>query len=81
MCPRNVGAATEPGQLADLAGVARSCDRWGMPLLAMAYSWGGWMPWPLRGGATATTRRTPAALGTTIVMSDDAISGYNPPGE
>jgi 2-amino-4,5-dihydroxy-6-oxo-7-(phosphonooxy)heptanoate synthase len=36
----NVGADTEAAQLADLAAVARSCDRWGMPLLAMAYARG-----------------------------------------
>lgn len=33
----NVGADTEPAQLADFGAVAEGCDRWGMPLLAMVY--------------------------------------------
>ncbi|MEV6236298.1 2-amino-3,7-dideoxy-D-threo-hept-6-ulosonate synthase [Lentzea sp. NPDC051838] len=33
----NVGSATEAGQLADCAAVARECDRWGIPLIAMMY--------------------------------------------
>ena len=39
------------------------------------------MPAPLRGGAQATTRPTPATLGTATVMTDEPISGYLPPGE
>lgn len=33
----NVGSNTEPAQLADLGAVARACERWGMPLIAMMY--------------------------------------------
>lgn len=33
----NLGSDGEAGQVADLARVAESCDRWGMPLLAMMY--------------------------------------------
>ncbi|GLZ32253.1 fructose-bisphosphate aldolase [Lentzea sp. NBRC 105346] len=33
----NVGSDTEAAQLADLGAVAGACDRWGMPLMAMAY--------------------------------------------
>ncbi|MEU8610212.1 2-amino-3,7-dideoxy-D-threo-hept-6-ulosonate synthase [Actinoplanes sp. NPDC048791] len=33
----NLGSADEARQVADLARVAESCDRWGMPLLAMMY--------------------------------------------
>jgi fructose-bisphosphate aldolase/2-amino-3,7-dideoxy-D-threo-hept-6-ulosonate synthase len=33
----NVGAEDEAEMLMDLGRVARSCDRWGMPLLAMMY--------------------------------------------
>jgi 2-amino-4,5-dihydroxy-6-oxo-7-(phosphonooxy)heptanoate synthase len=33
----NVASATEGRQIAHLAAVARSCDRWGVPLLAMMY--------------------------------------------
>jgi len=33
----NVGAEDEAKMLADLGRVARTCDRWGMPLLAMMY--------------------------------------------
>jgi 2-amino-4,5-dihydroxy-6-oxo-7-(phosphonooxy)heptanoate synthase len=33
----NLGARTEARQLQDLADVAADCDRWGVPLLAMAY--------------------------------------------
>ena len=36
----NLGSAGEAGQVADLARVAGSCDRWGMPLLAMMYARG-----------------------------------------
>jgi hypothetical protein len=38
------------------------------------------MPCGEIGGAQATTRSTPATFGTTVVISDDAISGYRPPG-
>lgn len=33
----NIGSHTEGQQLADLGAVARSCDTWGMPLIAMVY--------------------------------------------
>lgn len=33
----NLGARTEARQLQDLATVAAECDRWGVPLMAMAY--------------------------------------------
>jgi 2-amino-4,5-dihydroxy-6-oxo-7-(phosphonooxy)heptanoate synthase len=33
----NIGSETEGRQLADLGAVARSCDTWGMPLIAMVY--------------------------------------------
>jgi 2-amino-4,5-dihydroxy-6-oxo-7-(phosphonooxy)heptanoate synthase len=33
----NIGSDTEARQLADLGTVARSCDAWGMPLIAMVY--------------------------------------------
>lgn len=33
----NIGSDTEGRQLADLGAVARSCDIWGMPLIAMVY--------------------------------------------
>ncbi len=33
----NIGSDTERQQLADLGAVARSCDTWGMPLIAMIY--------------------------------------------
>jgi 2-amino-4,5-dihydroxy-6-oxo-7-(phosphonooxy)heptanoate synthase len=33
----NLGSDTEGQQLADLGAVARSCDAWGMPLIAMVY--------------------------------------------
>jgi 2-amino-4,5-dihydroxy-6-oxo-7-(phosphonooxy)heptanoate synthase len=33
----NLGSATEPGQLRALAKVARACDRWQIPLVAMTY--------------------------------------------
>ena len=33
----NLGSAQESRQIADLAAVADSCDRWGVPLLAMMY--------------------------------------------
>ncbi|MBZ3902945.1 class I fructose-bisphosphate aldolase family protein [Streptomyces griseiscabiei] len=33
----NIGSDTEGRQLADLGAVARSCDTWGMPLIAMVY--------------------------------------------
>ncbi|MCD7440456.1 fructose-bisphosphate aldolase [Streptomyces lincolnensis] len=33
----NLGSDTERQQLADLGAVARSCDTWGMPLIAMVY--------------------------------------------
>ncbi|TJZ57112.1 fructose-bisphosphate aldolase [Streptomyces piniterrae] len=36
----NIGSDTEKRQLADLGAVSASCDRWGMPLLAMMYARG-----------------------------------------
>ncbi|MDX3129908.1 class I fructose-bisphosphate aldolase family protein [Streptomyces europaeiscabiei] len=33
----NIGSDTEGRQLSDLGAVARSCDTWGMPLIAMVY--------------------------------------------
>jgi 2-amino-4,5-dihydroxy-6-oxo-7-(phosphooxy)heptanoate synthase len=36
----NVGSRGEGRQIADLAAVAESCDRWGVPLLAMVYARG-----------------------------------------
>ena len=37
----NVGSKTEPSQLKVLGEVARTCEEWGMPLLAMMYPRGG----------------------------------------
>jgi len=36
----NLGSATEPSQLQAMAKVARACDRWQIPLMAMAYARG-----------------------------------------
>jgi len=36
----NIGSATEGTQLADMGAIARECERWGIPLLAMMYARG-----------------------------------------
>ena len=66
----NVGSATEAAQLADLASVARSCDRWGMPLLTMAYARGPQIVDPTDPRTVAHVVNIAADLGADLVKTN-----------
>lgn len=65
----NLGSATEDRQVAHLAAVARRCDRWGMPLLAMMYVRGRAVADPLAPEAVAHAVTVAAELGADLVKT------------
>ncbi|MBW4717540.1 2-amino-3,7-dideoxy-D-threo-hept-6-ulosonate synthase [Saccharothrix obliqua] len=65
----NIGSDTEAAQLADLGAVARACDRWGLPLLAMVYPRGPRITDPGRPDLLAHVVNIAADLGVDLVKT------------
>jgi 2-amino-4,5-dihydroxy-6-oxo-7-(phosphonooxy)heptanoate synthase len=65
----NAGSLTEGRQIADLAAVAESCDRWGMPLIAMMYARGPSIADGRAPGVVAHAAAVAAELGADIVKT------------
>ncbi len=65
----NVGSATEPRQIADLAAVAGACERWGVPLLAMMYPRGPAVSDPRDPGVITHAVAIAADLGADLVKT------------
>jgi 2-amino-4,5-dihydroxy-6-oxo-7-(phosphonooxy)heptanoate synthase len=65
----NAGSLTEGRQIADLAAVAESCDRWGVPLLAMMYARGPSIADGRAPGVVAHAAAIAAELGADIVKT------------
>ena len=65
----NVGSETEADQLQDLGSVARKCDEWGMPLLAMMYPRGKNIINPHDPELIAHVARVGAELGADVVKT------------
>jgi 2-amino-4,5-dihydroxy-6-oxo-7-(phosphonooxy)heptanoate synthase len=65
----NLGSDHEPGQVRDLAAVARDCDRWNVPLLAMVYPRGPRIGDPVDPDLVARAVALAAALGADIVKT------------
>ena len=65
----NIGSDTETQQLADLGAVARSCDRWRMPLIAMVYPRGPRITDPRDPAVLAHIVNVAADLGADIVKT------------
>ncbi len=63
----NVGAATEPAMLGHLADTARSCSRWGIPLIAMMYARGAKVPDEYAVSCVKHAARVGAELGADVV--------------
>jgi len=63
----NLGDPEEGRMLGDFGRVAESCDRWGMPLLAMLYARGPKITNPFDAGVVAHCARVGAELGADIV--------------
>ena len=66
----NVGSNTEPKQLAILGKVAKTCDEWGLPLLAMIYPRGEKIPNEYDVDAVKHAARIGAELGVDIVKTN-----------
>lgn len=69
----NIGSDTEAQQLADLGAVARSCDAWGMPLIAMVYPRGPRIEDPRDPGLLAHLTNVAADLGADMVKTSVAL--------
>lgn len=69
----NLGSDTEPRQLADLGAVARSCDAWGMPLIAMVYPRGPRIENPRDPALLAHLVNVAADLGADMVKTSVAL--------
>ncbi|MEU7241593.1 2-amino-3,7-dideoxy-D-threo-hept-6-ulosonate synthase [Streptomyces sparsogenes] len=69
----NIGSHTEARQLADLGAVARSCDTWGMPLIAMVYPRGPRIENPRDPGLLAHLVNVAADLGADMVKTSVAL--------
>ncbi|KYH42390.1 MAG: fructose-bisphosphate aldolase [Candidatus Bathyarchaeota archaeon B63] len=66
----NVGSKTEPAQLKVLGAVAKACEEWGMPLLAMVYPRGERIKNPYDVEAVKHAARVGAELGADIVKTN-----------
>jgi len=66
----NVGSKTEPEQLKILGAVARTCEDWGMPLLAMVYPRGESIKDPYDVDVVKHAARVGAELGADIVKTN-----------
>ncbi|SER66625.1 2-amino-4,5-dihydroxy-6-oxo-7-(phosphonooxy)heptanoate synthase [Streptomyces sp. yr375] len=69
----NIGSDTEAQQLADLGAVARSCDTWGMPLIAMVYPRGPRIDDPRDPALLAHVVNVAADLGADMVKTSVAL--------
>ena len=69
----NIGSDTEGRQLADLGAVARSCDTWGMPLIAMVYPRGPRIENPHDPALLAHVVNVAADLGADMVKTSVAL--------
>jgi 2-amino-4,5-dihydroxy-6-oxo-7-(phosphooxy)heptanoate synthase len=69
----NIGSDTEAQQLADLGTVARSCDTWGMPLIAMIYPRGPRIENPHDPALLAHVANVAADLGADLVKTSVAL--------
>lgn len=69
----NIGSDTEGRQLADLGAVARSCDAWGMPLIAMIYPRGPRIENPRDPALLAHLVNVAADLGADMVKTSVAL--------
>ncbi|MFE7761552.1 class I fructose-bisphosphate aldolase family protein [Streptomyces sp. NPDC057438] len=69
----NIGSDTEGRQLADLGAVARSCDTWGMPLIAMVYPRGPRIENPHDPALLAHVVNVAADLGADMVKTTVAL--------
>ncbi|MDX3227639.1 2-amino-3,7-dideoxy-D-threo-hept-6-ulosonate synthase [Streptomyces sp. ME19-01-6] len=69
----NIGSDTEGQQLADLGAVARSCDGWGMPLIAMVYPRGPRIENPHDPALLAHLVNVAADLGADMVKTSVAL--------
>ncbi|WP_200307179.1 class I fructose-bisphosphate aldolase family protein [Streptomyces adelaidensis] len=69
----NIGSDTEGRQLADLGAVARSCDTWGMPLIAMVYPRGPRIENPHDPDLLAHIVNVAADLGADLVKTSVAL--------
>ncbi|MFE7273476.1 2-amino-3,7-dideoxy-D-threo-hept-6-ulosonate synthase [Streptomyces sp. NPDC057623] len=69
----NIGSDTEAQQLADLGAVARSCDAWGMPLIAMVYPRGPRIEDPRDPALLAHLANVAADLGADMVKTSVAL--------
>jgi 2-amino-4,5-dihydroxy-6-oxo-7-(phosphonooxy)heptanoate synthase len=69
----NIGSDTERQQLADLGAVARSCDTWGMPLIAMVYPRGPRIENPRDPALLAHLVNVAADLGADMVKTSVAL--------
>lgn len=72
----NIGAREEARQLADLAAVAESCDRWNVPLMAMIYPRGPQIVDPRDPAVVAHAVTVAAELGGDIVKTYFAGSDH-----
>jgi len=66
----NIGSKTEPAQLKVLGTVAKTCDEWGMPLLAMVYPRGEKIKNPYDVEVVKHAARVGAELGADIVKTN-----------
>ncbi|MGW2047266.1 2-amino-3,7-dideoxy-D-threo-hept-6-ulosonate synthase [Streptomyces sp. NPDC001858] len=69
----NIGSDTESRQLADLGAVARSCEVWGMPLIAMVYPRGPRIEDPRDPALLAHLANVAADLGADMVKTSVAL--------
>lgn len=69
----NIGSDTEARQLADLGAVARSCETWGMPLIAMVYPRGPRIENPHDPALLAHIVNVAADLGADLVKTSVAL--------
>ncbi|GHA03996.1 2-amino-3,7-dideoxy-D-threo-hept-6-ulosonate synthase [Streptomyces purpurascens] len=69
----NIGSDTEARQLSDLGAVARSCDAWGMPLIAMVYPRGPRIEDPRDPALLAHLANVAADLGADMVKTSVAL--------
>ncbi|MET8980052.1 2-amino-3,7-dideoxy-D-threo-hept-6-ulosonate synthase [Streptomyces sp. NPDC004539] len=69
----NIGSDTEAQQLADLGAVARSCETWGMPLIAMIYPRGPRIEDPHDPELLAHVVNVAADLGADLVKTSVAL--------
>lgn len=66
----NIGSDTEAQQLSTLGAVSRSCDEWGMPLLAMMYPRGAKIDNQHEAEVVAHAARAGAELGADIIKTN-----------